>query len=94
MPYKRVTNDKFMKAKKSSPKSIRFNIKDFEKAMEKGDFESAQDMVDFLLRNYVQENSGSIVGKQKITSVAKIVTNSEQELTKSQMFKMMREGKI
>jgi hypothetical protein len=83
-----------MKAKKSSPKSIRFNIKDFEKAMEKGDFESAQDMVDFLLRNYVQENSGSIVGKQKITSVAKIVTNSEQELTKSQMFKMMREGKI
>lgn len=41
-----------MKAKKTSPKSIRFNIKDFEIAMSKGSFESAQEMVDFLLNKY------------------------------------------
>lgn len=92
--YKSVTKDKFMKAKKSSPKSIRFNIKDFEKAMEKGGFESAQDMVDFLLRNYAEGSAGSAVEKQKVTSVPKGATKSEQELTKSEMFKMIREGKM
>jgi hypothetical protein len=82
-----------MKAKKSTPRSIRFNVSDFEKAMEKGKFESAQHMVDFLLRNYVDGKSDATVLKQKITNVSKD-TKPAPELSKSEMFKMIREGKI
>ena len=87
-----------MKAKKSSPKSIRFNINDFEEGMAKGKFESAQEMVDFLLKNYVQ---GENV-KLNVQKTVQVVTNIERnvrdvpvqkELSKSEMFKMIREGK-
>lgn len=78
-----------MKAKKSSPKSIRFNIEDFEKGMRKGKFESAQDMVDSLLRNYVDGKSDG-----KTASVPKVANETKQELSKSEMFKMIRDGKI
>jgi hypothetical protein len=85
-----------MKAKKSSPKSIRFNIKDFELGMLKGSFESAQEMVDVLLRNYVQEGVSEANRKQPVTNNKKIVTNVpvQKELTKSEIFKLMREGKM
>ena len=45
-----------MKAKKTDPKSIRFNIKDLEIAMSKGNFESPQELVDCLLSDYVRED--------------------------------------
>jgi len=65
-----------MKAKKSSPKSIRFNIKHFEEGMSKGSFESAQEMVDFLIKNYVEgENVKLNVSKTKETIVHKSVQN-------------------
>jgi hypothetical protein len=83
-----------MKAKKSSPKSIRFNIKDFEAGMLKGGFESAQDMVDVLLKNYAQGSVIEVSCKQQVTNVSKIVTKTERELSKADMFKLMREGKI
>jgi hypothetical protein len=82
-----------MKAKKSSPKSIRFNIKHFEKAMEGGIFESAQDMVDFLLRNYVEGSLDASAEKQKVNKVPKIEAKPQKELTKAEMLKMMWEDK-
>ena len=47
-----------MKAKKTDPKSIRFNKKDLEIAMAKGNFESPQELVDCLLKHYVREDVG------------------------------------
>lgn len=78
-----------MKARKSSPKSIRFNIRDFEAGMLKGGFESAQEMVDVLLKNYVQEVA-------VVTNAKKNVTNApvQKDLSKGEMLKLMREGKI
>ena len=88
-----------MKAKKSSPKSIRFNIKHFEKIMSNGSFESAQEMVDFLLKNYVEGEDVKLnVQKtvQQVTNIQKKVTDVpvQKELSKGEMFKLMREGKI
>ena len=83
-----------MKAKKSSPKSIRFNINDFETAMEKGKFESAQEMVDILLKNYVQEGGFEIKSRQQVTNITKVVTKVDKELTKGEVLKLMREGKM
>jgi len=78
-----------MKAKKSSPKSIRFNVKDFEEGMLKGGFESAQNMVDFLLKNYIN-------GEDVKFNVQKTVQEVpvDKELNKADMWKLMREGKI
>jgi hypothetical protein len=98
--YKRITVElqtiNFMKAKKSSPKSIRFNIKDFEVGMLKGSFESAQDMVDVLLKNYVQEGDSVANRKQPVTNNKKSVTDApvQKELSKAEMFKLLREGKM
>ena len=52
-----------MKAKKTDPKSIRFNKKDLEIAMAKGNFESPQELVDCLLSNYVREDMEVISNK-------------------------------
>ena len=85
-----------MKAKKSSPKSIRFNIKDFEAGMLKGSFESAQDMVDVLLKNYVQEGDSGSNRKQPVTNNKKVAIDVpvQKELSKGEILKLMREGKI
>jgi hypothetical protein len=83
-----------MKAKKSSPKSIRFNINDFDIAMQKGKFESAQEMVDILLKNYVQEGGFEIKSRQQVTNITKVVTKVDKELTKGEVLKLMREGKM
>ena len=87
-----------MKAKKSSPKSIRFNISDFEEGMTKGKFQSAQEMVDFLLKNYVEEENVKLnVQKtiEQVTNIQKSVIDVpvQKELSKAKMFKLMREGK-
>lgn len=78
-----------MKAKKSSPKSIRFNVKDFEEGISKGGFESAQDMVDFLLKNYIN-------GEDVKFNVQKTVQEVpiDKELKKADMWKLIRDGKI
>ena len=78
-----------MKARKSSPKSIRFNVKDFEAGMLKGSFESAQEMVDVLLRSYVQEPIVVTNNKKNVTSAP-----VQKDLSKGEMLKLMREGKI
>jgi hypothetical protein len=85
-----------MKAKKSSPKSIRFNIKDFEAVMLKGSFESAQEMVDVLLKNYVQEGDSGANRKQPVTNNKKIAVDApvQKELSKGDILKLMREGKM
>ena len=96
-----------MKAKKSSPKSIRFNIKHFDEGMLKGGFESAQEMVDFLLKNYVDgehvklnvlKTKETIVQKsvQTVTNIQKNVRDVpvQKELSKAELFKLMRDGKI
>ena len=81
-----------MKAKKSPPKSIRFNINDFNIVMEKGKFESAQELVDVLLSNYVQLNEEPkkvlLTQKQSIAAV-----KSEKELSKGELLKLMRQDK-
>ena len=77
--YKKTTKVLlFMKAKKTSPKSIRFNIKNFEIAMTKGNFESAQEMVDFLLNEYANSNKiiENIILKEPIKE--KIKSASQQ----------------
>ena len=85
-----------MKAKKSSPKSIRFNIIDFDSAMSKGKFESAQEMVDFLLKKFIKNESV----KLDVSKTEQKIVNQKQELpiqkdlSKSEMFRLMREGKI
>ena len=50
-----------MKAKKTSPKSIRFNIKDLEAALVKSGLESTQELVDFLLKEYTIDSAIEIV---------------------------------
>lgn len=50
-----------MKAKKMLPKSIRFNIKDFDRIMSVNRFESAQEMVDFLLSSYYSGENVKLV---------------------------------
>lgn len=87
-------NDRKMKAKKSSPKSIRFNINDFDIAMQKGKFESAQEMVDILLKNYVQEGGFEIKSRQQVTNITKVIAKTEKELSKGEMLKLIKEGKI
>lgn len=84
-----------MKAKKSSPKSIRFNIVHFNNAMKKGNFESAQELVDVLLRNYVESQS-SPKTDQKPTKPeeAKRAIATDKELSKGDMLKLMRENKL
>jgi len=77
-----------MKARKSLPKSIRFNIKDFDAGMLKGKFESAQDMVDCLLKNYV--NSVQTDGVIKVNSES----SAKKTTTKGDLFKLIRDGKI
>ena len=81
-----------------SPKSIRFNIKDFDAGMAKGGFESAQDMVDYLLRNYVQGEDVKLnaikTGQDLPQKSVESVISPQKQLSKAEMFKMMREGKI
>ena len=79
-----------MKARKSLPKSIRFNIKDFDAGMLKGKFESAQDMVDCLLKNYVNSNSVQTDGVIKVNSES----SAKKTTTKGDLFKLIRDGKI
>ena len=43
-----------MKAKKTSPKSIRFNKKDLDISLHKSGLESIQELVDFLLNEYAK----------------------------------------
>lgn len=96
-----------MKARKSSPKSIRFNIKDFELGMSKGGFESAQEMVDFLLKNYINEENVQFIKQktgqidvqksvQAVTNIKKSVTDvpDKEDLSKADMWKLIREGKV
>lgn len=96
-----------MKARKSSPKSIRFNINHFDEGMSKGGFESAQEMIDFLLKNYVDgedvklnvlKTKEPVVQKsvQKVTNIQKNVTDVpiQKELSMGELFKLMRDGKI
>lgn len=84
-----------MKAKKSSPKSIRFNIVHFNNAMKKGNFESAQELVDVLLRNYVESQLG-LKTEQKLTKpeAVKQYVATNKELSKGDMLKLMRENKL
>lgn len=44
-----------MKAKKTNPKSIRFNRKDLEQGLGKSGLDSAQELIDILLREYVKD---------------------------------------
>jgi len=67
--------------------------------MSNGSFESAQEMVDFLLKNYVEGEDVKLnVQKtvQQVTNIQKKVTDVpvQKELSKGEMFKLMREGKI
>lgn len=79
-----------MRARKSSPKSIRFNINDFNIGMQKGQFESAQEMVDVLLKNYIQSKEGSqVVSNPKKQSTP--ITKLEKELSKGELLKLMRQ---
>jgi hypothetical protein len=82
-----------MRARKSSPKSIRFNITDFNIGMEKGQFESAQELVDVLLKNYIQSKEGlQMVStpKKQSTPMAKL----EKELSKGELLKLMRQENL
>jgi hypothetical protein len=82
-----------MRARKSSPKSIRFNLNDFYIGMEIGKFESAQELVDVLLRDYVlsdeKPNAELNAYKEQNTTIVK----SEKQLNKSELFKLMRKEK-
>lgn len=48
-----------MKAKKTTPKSIRFNLKHLEIALVKSNLSTHQELVDFLLEEYVKEEEGN-----------------------------------
>jgi bifunctional ADP-heptose synthase (sugar kinase/adenylyltransferase) len=61
-----------MKAKKTPPKSIRFNIKNLEVAMQKSNAESVQELVDLMLSDYVR---GEIV---KVKEIKKEEKKEEQ----------------
>ncbi len=80
-----------MKARKSSPKSIRFNINEFSIGMEIGKFESAQELVDVLLRNYVFYNEKP---KEKLNlpkeEEAEGIIELEKELSKGELLRLMR----
>jgi hypothetical protein len=78
-----------MKAKKSSPKSIRFNIKDFQEGMFKGDFESAQEMVDYLLKSYVNGEDVKFNVQETVQEVL-----IDKELKKADMWKLIRDNKV
>ena len=78
-----------MKAKKSSPKSIRFNIKDFQEGMFKGDFESAQEMVDYLLKSYVNGEDVKFNVQETVQEVP-----IDKELKKADMWKLIRDNKV
>jgi hypothetical protein len=87
-----------MKAKKTSPRSIRFNINDFESGMLKGNFESAQELVDFLLKNYVEGENVKLDVQKTVHKVTKIQRNKtdvpvQKEISMGELFKLMREGK-
>lgn len=45
-----------MKAKKTNPKSIRFNSRDLEQGLAKSGLESIQELVDFLLKEYTNKS--------------------------------------
>ena len=82
-----------MKAKKSSPKSIRFNIKDFQEGMFKGDFESAQEMVDYLLKSYVNGEDVKFNVQKTVQETAQEVP-IDKELKKADMWKLIRDNKV
>lgn len=69
-----------MKAKKTNPKSIRFNIKDLDAGISKSKLDSPQELVDFLLSNYVRE-------EVKPKSVPQELP--EKEMTKAEILKAM-----
>ncbi len=84
-----------MKAKKSSPKSIRFNMVHFNHAMKQGNFESAQELVDVLLRNYVEYQSEAKSGpKSTKIEIAKGALATDKELSKGDLLKLMRGNKL
>lgn len=50
-----------MKAKKTNPKSIRFNIKDLEQGLAKSGLDSIQELIDFLLKEYTNGSNIKII---------------------------------
>lgn len=66
-----------MKAKKTAPKSIRFNIRDLELAFDKSKAETIQELVDLILNEYVK---GQPVKKEP--TVQPPVTNKIEDLKK------------
>lgn len=83
-----------MKAKKTNPKSVRLNIKDFEIGMKKGQFESVQDMIDFLLYNYVHGENVKLIAPKTEQNLSQISTKNETSLSKAEMWKLIKDGKI
>ena len=78
-----------MKAKKTSPKSIRFNIKNLEIAMQKSNAESVQELVDLLLIDYVK---GEIVKVKETKKEEKkeeqtVEIPSEKEIKNNEILK-------
>lgn len=68
-----------MKAKKTAPKSLRFNTSDLDIALQKSGFESAQQLVDFLLKEYVSEkknDSNKLSIKQDLQNIIATSTGS------------------
>ena len=68
-----------MKAKKTHPKSIRFNLIDLNKGLSKSKLSSPQELVDFLLSDYSRDW---------------VEEKETQEISKADMFKLIREGKM
>jgi len=92
--YKCVTKILQMKAKKTTPKSIRFNIENLEFALSKSALETPQELVDFLLSNYCNESKEiDEVVKSNVDIKEIPLVESEKELSKADLFKLMR-GKL
>ena len=86
-----------MKAKKTTPKSIRFNIENLELGLFKSKLQTPQELVDYLLESYC--NNGEELEIKELVDAniekkeAPLVTKSEKELSKAELFKLMR-GKM
>ena len=95
--YKCVTNVLQMKAKKTTPKSIRFNIENLELGLFKSKLQTPQELVDYLLGSYCDSGSElevkEIVGASIEKKETPLVGKPEKELSKADLFKLMR-GKL
>ena len=85
-----------MKARKTNPKSIRFNIENLELGLFKSNLKTPQELVDYLLSEYCNEKISEVkevisanIPKKEVPLVAK----PEKELSKADLFKLMR-GKL